>query len=251
MAVSFGADALAGVINIITKKESAERLSANVTVHEETVEKQYSWLSEGIHNWGVIVNGKPSERIFVQGEAQLNRFGGWIGDPKDFSDRNRQWYPKEQQLASGLIRYTGDDFSVYYRLDQLSETITNLGGASPSDSKKEPFASDEEYLTKRYTHQLQGETEVGKWMVTPVLSFARYARSTETFTTFLTSGLETNRRERQIVRYENSFMRTTAVHNAMSWGSVQAGAEVSYDVASGTTLNAGDKATLDLAGFTA
>lgn len=49
MSVMYGADALAGVINIITKKSSNYNLSVTARLHEETVGKEYG-IKQGIHN---------------------------------------------------------------------------------------------------------------------------------------------------------------------------------------------------------
>jgi outer membrane receptor for ferrienterochelin and colicins len=49
MSVIYGADALAGVINIITKKALPAKLSVTAKVQEETVGKEYGW-KEGVHN---------------------------------------------------------------------------------------------------------------------------------------------------------------------------------------------------------
>jgi len=41
MSVNYGADALGGVINVITKKSTSQKLSAQVSLHEETVGEEY------------------------------------------------------------------------------------------------------------------------------------------------------------------------------------------------------------------
>ena len=43
MSVVYGADALAGVINIITRKTSAAKLSVNARLHEETIGSEYGF----------------------------------------------------------------------------------------------------------------------------------------------------------------------------------------------------------------
>ena len=249
MAVNFGADALAGVINIITKKGEDHRLSANVTLQEETVENNYSLFDEGVHNAGLTVGSKINDHFFVQGEARINKFGGWIGDESRFDDRDRQWYPKTQHFGGGLVRYTTDKFSIYYRLDYLDETITNLGGTNDLDLNLEPFSSDQEFLTHRWMHQFQGEWNVGNWRFNPVLSYTDYERVTEGFTTFLDSDLEINRREIQNTFYKTFFFRNTAGIHTVGWGSLQFGVETSIDRGGGSTLSEGDKVAEDIALF--
>ncbi len=249
MAVNFGADALAGVINIITKKGNGAKLSANLTLQEETVEDNYSLFDEGIHNASLTVGSNVTEHIYIQAEGRINHFGGWVGDETSFSDRNRQWYPKTQHFGSGLVRYAKDNFSIHYRLDHLNETISNLGSINNLDPNTEPFSSDQEFISHRWMHQLQAEWQVGNWLVNPVISFTDYERVTEGFTTFIESDLETNRREIQTTYYQTVFFRNTASINTLPWGSMQLGVDGSLDTGGGSTLSEGKKEAEDLAFF--
>src|SRR5690606_420044 len=52
MSVVYGADALAGVINIITKKTVDGKLELQAKVHEETVGNEYGW-EKGVHNQSI------------------------------------------------------------------------------------------------------------------------------------------------------------------------------------------------------
>src|SRR5690606_26026237 len=47
MGVDYGNNALAGIINIITKKSSKSNWSINMMVQEETVGKEYDWYEAG------------------------------------------------------------------------------------------------------------------------------------------------------------------------------------------------------------
>src|SRR6187402_1148224 len=49
MSVVYGADALAGVINIITKKPKKEKLAVTARLHEESIGGEYG-IEQGIHN---------------------------------------------------------------------------------------------------------------------------------------------------------------------------------------------------------
>ncbi len=249
MAVNFGADALAGVINIITKKSGTGKLAANLTLQEETVESSYSLFEEGVHNAGISVNGNINDRFFAQVEGRVNHFGGWTGDETLFDDHNRQWYPKTQYFGGGLMRYNAENFSVHYRLDFLDQTISNLGKINDLDPNTEPFSNDQEFLTTRWMHQVQAEWSPGKWRLNPVVSYTDYERLTENFTTFLTSDLESNRTEVQNTFYNTLFFRNTASTGNSSWGSLQLGLEGTFDKGAGSTLSSGNKYMEDLAVF--
>jgi outer membrane receptor for ferrienterochelin and colicins len=249
MAVNFGADALAGLINIITKKGGIERLTANITVQEETVESNYSLFDEGVHNASLSVGSNITDRIFVQAEGRVNSFGGWIGDQTSYTDRDRQWYPKIQHFANGLFRYSVNDFSVHYRLDYLNENIENLGKINDLKPNVEPSSSDQDFFTERWMHQLQAEWKANNWLLNAVLSYNDYDRLTEGYTTFLTSDLETNRREIQDTYYKTLFFRSTGSTNRLNWGSLQMGVDASFDQGGGSTLSEGAKTSKDIAFF--
>lgn len=173
MSVVYGADALAGVINIITKKSNEGKLDLSVRVHEETMGKEYGW-DKGIHNES-LSGGYSWSKFFARGDFSRNYSGGWTGNA---TGREKQWHPKDQWLASGTAGYNIDRLNVYYRHDFLNETITNPGefGVSSGNSNE---AIDQDYVTNRFMHQLQGgyKGEAG-WDMSTALAFTSYNRET-------------------------------------------------------------------------
>ncbi len=185
----------------------------------------------------------------MQAEGRINQFGGWVGDTETYTDRNRQWHPKQQYFGGGLMRYATEDFAIHYRLDYLNETISNLGTINTLDPNKEPFSADQQFITDRWMHQVQADWQVGKWVLNPVLSFTDYQRATEAFTTFVESELENNRREIQDTFYKTLFFRNTASLKTLPWGSLQLGVDASFDHGGGSTLSTGEKQATDVAVF--
>lgn len=247
MAVNFGADALAGVINIITKKEGMNKWQMDLALHEESVGDEYSFFDEGIHSPSLTFGFKPSDEWYVQGETRINHFGGWIGNG---TDRDRQWYPKTQYFAGGLARFTKDNVDIYYRLDYLDEVIENLGGITNQDNpNEEPFSTNQDYVSQRWMHQVQANIQLGDWQLNPVVSYTDYNRVTQEYTTFLTSGFETNPADVQDTYFDTWFTRNTISKTAGSWGSFQLGVEGTFDRAGGTRLSAGEKTGTDIAFF--
>ncbi|MEQ8245761.1 TonB-dependent receptor [Fulvivirga sp.] len=245
MAVNFGADALAGVINLITKKGDNHTLSAALTLQEESVEREFEYFDEGIHNAQLNISGAITDRISGQLEGRVNTFGGWIGDPDTYTDRNRQWYPKQQYFGSGVLHYDYKNFSLHYRGDYLNETIQNFGAINNSDPNSEPYSSDQEFISNRFMHQLQGEGNLGKWFLHPVVSFSDYERVTENFTTYVDSDLEFGRNEVNNTAYKTLFFRNTASYSEFKWGSIQLGAESTIEKGSGSSLSFGNKYSED------
>ncbi|UII19672.1 TonB-dependent receptor plug domain-containing protein [Fulvivirga ligni] len=243
MAVNYGADALAGVINIITKKEISPQWKLNLKLHEETVENSYSILDEGIHAPAATFAYQATDKWFFQGEGRYNKFGGWIGDLENYDDRNRQWYPKEQYNLGGLARYSSEGFELYYRTNYLHETIENLG--TPSTGLYDAKANDEEYITTRWNHQLQSEITWGKLKLQPVLSYTDYLRITDAYTlNLVTNDRATTKQDS--VSFKTIFHRNTLNGIKWAWGSAEIGFDSNHETASSTKLSDGDKSATDL-----
>ena len=101
MSVIYGADALAGVINIITRKAAAYNLSVNARIHEETVGNEYG-INQGIHNQQAGLTWKKN-KWEIGGSFAHNYFGGW----KDTAiERELVWHKKDQLIMNGFIGYT-------------------------------------------------------------------------------------------------------------------------------------------------
>jgi outer membrane receptor for ferrienterochelin and colicins len=152
MSVMYGADALGGVINIITKKSATGRWSVTAKQHEETVGKEYSFFDKGIHNSSVAFTFRHKK---IQAGASLayNYFGGW----KDTaSGRELLWHKKDQIMASGFINYSTPRLTIGYRIDGLDEIITDPANyILYQDVSDNYFAPDREYMSNRVMQQIQ------------------------------------------------------------------------------------------------
>jgi len=172
MSVIYGTDALAGVINIITKKgDGSDNLTISARIQEETVSDEYNaFTKKGSHNENVGVTWqKNGFQLF--GNVTRNNLGGWQGDS---SGRLKAWMPKEQMLYSGGLGYRKDKWNAWYRFNGTDETIQFLGNINVLNT-----AADKDYITKRLFHQAQGEYQISdKLGFTGALSYTDYSRKT-------------------------------------------------------------------------
>lgn len=153
MSVIYGADALAGVINIITKKAGTSKISVSARVQEETVGNEYDWDTKGIHSQSVSVAFRH-KKWEAGGGFGYYYFGGFQGDS---TDRELSWHWKDQITANSFIGYTTGKFNIRYRIDGLDEIITNPGNFRQTQPETgDSLAFDQEYLSRRVMHQLQG-----------------------------------------------------------------------------------------------
>ena len=64
MGVEYGANAVSGVINIITKKSINSNWKIQTTIQEETVSNEYAWFDKGKHIQGLSLAHNFTEKWF-------------------------------------------------------------------------------------------------------------------------------------------------------------------------------------------
>jgi outer membrane receptor for ferrienterochelin and colicins len=180
MSVIYGADALAGVINIITKKGSEDKWELTARVQEETVGDSYAPFSgHGNHQRGISGAGSVNNWSFGLGFSQ-NRFGGWKGD---YTDRQYQWLPRDQNFVNGKIGWSKDAFSIDYQLDFLNETVFSFGPEVPLE------VLDQQFITDRWMHRLLGQWDLSsKFAISWQGGLTNYKRDSETWVSNVRTG---------------------------------------------------------------
>ncbi|SHG90416.1 TonB-dependent receptor plug domain-containing protein [Flavobacterium defluvii] len=164
MGVNYGANAVSGVLNIITKKSSKYKWDINAAVQEETVNNEYSLFKEGRHIQSLRVAHTFSKNWFISVGANRNDFQGYLGDKngKDYfendTSRGYTWLPKDQLNGSALLSYHKDNFRFFYKFEYLDEKVdyynstVQSGFSSALGSYR--YAEDSRYFTNRYFHNL-------------------------------------------------------------------------------------------------
>jgi outer membrane receptor for ferrienterochelin and colicins len=182
MAVNYGSNALGGVINILTKKNSSSKWFTNITLNEETVADEYG-ADKGIHNQHISGGYNISDASYGQISFTHNYFGGYSGSSES---RSTNWDPKTQYLGSVLFRLTPGNLKSFYKLDVLNELIENKGEVT---GIFEPIALDEEYRTNRYIHQIQLSSKISKTSnFNSIFSYTDYKRTKTQFITNFATG---------------------------------------------------------------
>jgi outer membrane receptor for ferrienterochelin and colicins len=242
MSVVYGADALAGVINIITKKATEGKLDVSAKVQVESIGSEWG-VRSGIHNESVGVGyswGKSRARV----DATHNYFGGWQGAA---IDRDKQWHPKTQYLINGTWGHDTEKTAVFYRADFLREDIYDPGLYEGSE------ATDRNYITNRLMHQLQGTIKLGnRWENTSVLAYTDYDRKTLTSVVNASTGdkrLSLAPGSQDITRFDGLTVRSSFVFKYSNKISFQSGVDVNMEWGSGQRIKTGTQAMTDAAVF--
>jgi outer membrane receptor for ferrienterochelin and colicins len=244
MSVSYGSDALAGVINIITKKHSKDNLSVTAKLQEETAGSEYYPFSyKGVHMQNIGINYKKNNWGLDFGGTH-NDNDGFGGD--DYG-RGKSWKPKEQWMGNAKIAYSKGAFNAYYRTDGLNEDIISRGIINPGNK-----AFDQQYITKKLAHQVQaGYNFSSKLQLASVLGYTNYQRQTKTTihdfeknSDELTSGPG----EQDIAKFNSFVFRNTLQYQISNKVSLQPGIDINREEASGERIQ-GNPVIADYAAF--
>lgn len=232
MSVSFGSDAMAGVINIITKKNKKDQFNVTALAREETAGSEYFPLSyKGVHTQNVQLKYSKNH-MFTSIGGTHNDFDGFGGDEYG---RGKTWKPKEQWLGNARIGYVNDHFNLYYRIDGMKENIVVRNPINLNNYK----AIDQEYKTDRFIHQLQSEYSLNdKIQFNGFLSFTDYQRETSTTRhNFETNKIEPNQPGEDDVSKLNSLsFKGTMQYQVSSKFSLQPGIDFNHEKASGARI---------------
>lgn len=242
MSVAFGADALGGVINIITKKAYENKLSLSARLQEETVGDEYGG-SQGIHNQYVAA-AFSRKHWYGKLEGGRNYFGGYTGTA---TGREKQWHPKTQWLGAGVAGFKKDDLNVYYRLDALNESIYNPGEFQGNQ------AFDQEYNVTRFMHQVQGEASISERLsYNGAVAYSDYSRKTQSVNVDKDTGRETlslGEGQQDVTSFTGLTARGTFQYKVSPKISIQPGYDVNLESGSGGRLKEGTHDIQDYALF--
>lgn len=249
MSVIYGADALAGVINIITKKSAAAQWSVTARVQEETIGKEYG-LKRGLHTQAVGLSWRHKQWE-AGGTFSHSFFGGW----KDTATgRELAWHKKDQLMASGFVGYHTSKFNIRYRIDGLDEVITNPGNfLFPQRSSGDTLAYDQEYLSQRVMQQLQAGYFFNKDLsLQAQAAYTDYSRQVFSTTVSQKTGdvrLNTAEGMQSVVDFKGFTARGSLVYRLSSIVSFQPGFDINLESGSGERLKSGKNRVDDYAFF--
>jgi len=138
MSVIYGSNALAGVVNIITKDNKTAKFKAGIHGYYESV---------GIYN----LNGNVDTRFGNHGlsfTGGRNFFGGYsLVD----TSRSQEWKPKEQYNAGVSYSYRKDATTLRYKMDFFRENLLDQSDLFPPYYEK---GNDTWFNTTRFNNSL-------------------------------------------------------------------------------------------------
>lgn len=160
MGVDYGANAIAGIVNIITKKDARYKTTINAFVQEETIGDEYNLTNKGRHIQSLKIGHKLSPKLYTELNFQRNDFKGFwdenLGKHHHLNDDRRgyEWLPKKQNSSKFLIRYRKPHYQLFYRFEYFNEQTDFYNPIvneqfQPSTGTYNPIARDTRYTTDR------------------------------------------------------------------------------------------------------
>lgn len=251
LSVSYGTDALAGTINIITKKKQAETFSASSANYYE---------SSGQYNFtGRIGLSKAKNTIVISGGR--NYFDGWRTDDDVFhfekervadSLRYKNWKPKEQFFGTLFYSRFIKNIKLGYTGDYFCEQVANRG------LPRAPYAEtafDDYYTTGRLNNSVSATGQLNKNVyLNTLIAYNQYHRIKNTYykdLTTLEQVLTETPGDQDTTRYANITARGSI---ASTRDSAKLNYEIGYDInhetAFGLRIENGKQTIGDYALFT-
>ncbi|MDR9398108.1 MAG: TonB-dependent receptor [Salibacter sp.] len=184
LSVNYGTNALAGTINLITKKEYQNNTEVNINSQIESI---------GTFNASAQVSQKIGKgRISLTGRR--NYFDGWskedpvmpeTGEIKADAGRVQNWNPREQYIGNIAVHYPIGNFNLRVNSQYFDEEIINKG------MPRKPYnetAFDDFYYTTRFDNSIALNGEISdklslKW----ISALNIYKRQKNTYVTDLTT----------------------------------------------------------------
>ncbi len=132
MSVTYGTDAMGGVINLITKSSQKEKYDINLKAYYGSVGKYNIGLNGGLNI------GKS--QLFISGGR--NFFAGYS---EVDTSRHKDWLPKEQYYANAKYVYNTGKFKIGASLSFMRELMLDRGNLQANTD----YAFDVHYLSFR------------------------------------------------------------------------------------------------------
>lgn len=208
MGVTHGANAVSGIINIITKKTTKNKWELSATVQEESIGNEYeAFGKQGRHIQAIRAAHTINDNWFASLGVNRNDFQGFIDerggrdytiyDPADLDhQRGYSWLPKEQYFTNALVRYQKGDFRIFYKFDYFNEGLDFynpvVGNESVAGVGTLRVSDDRRYETNKFYHHLNAVGKLAGLNYNVSISHQKQKRDVEQFKYYIQTAQEAN-----------------------------------------------------------
>jgi len=225
MSVVYGSNALAGVVNIITRDNFPGQYRAGADAYVESV---------GTYNFGAYASSRYKGHSWSV-SANRNFFSGW--DPSGDS-RFQLWKPKRQYDTEVWHTWRKEGTHLRTSLRYFHELLLNRGALLPPYFET---AFDNRFHTRRWTARMEGSRELGKGTrLEATGAWSSFRREKETVFNDLTTLTEVRsaNREDQDTSVFSSVMLRAFITRAGDGAPVsfQAGTDINHEFGEGVRI---------------
>ena len=233
LSVNYGTDALAGTINLISKKTESSRI--NLNSYYETVGK---YNLDGVFSFPL-----NNHRLTFAGGR--NYFDGWSASDNfrliptvTLADTNRfkNWKPREQYYAKSTHLFSKKTWSIRSYAEYFFENILNRG------FPRMPYyetAFDDIYNTNRNNYGIDFHTKINNFNINFIAAYSDYKRVKNTYYIDLTSldqVLSENPADQDTAKFNSLINRGSIGGEITSNTSLELGYDLKYDEAAGKRI---------------
>lgn len=198
MGVEYGANAVSGIINVITKKSSKYKWEITPYIQEETIGDEYNFSDEGRHIQSLKIGHNFNSKLYANAVITANDFKGYQGEKqgenyaKNDSLRGYEWLPKKQLNLKTLLSYSLKKHQFFYKFEYFNQKINRyesekvLLNYQPATDTDNPTANDQIFTSTRFYHHLNASGKVEKAFNYDVsLSYQQQKSEVENYTYFI------------------------------------------------------------------
>ncbi len=225
MSVVYGSNAIAGVVNIITKENKNALLSSSVNAYVESI---------GVYNFDAGVSKKIKKHTFYV-DAARNFFQGFS---EIDTTRNLKWKPRRQYNTDGYYLFTGGKLRIKTSAQYFNELLLDKG---PLLLPYFESAFDNHFTTVRYSGRLESTYSPRRdqqWSLSA--SYAAYSRIKNRYLKDLTTLEQTltpNPDDQDTTDFNNILFRAWFnKNNADKILNYQAGVDINVESGSGKRI---------------
>ncbi|WP_091891878.1 TonB-dependent siderophore receptor [Polaribacter sp. KT25b] len=224
MGVEYGANAVSGVINIITKKNIDTKWRINTSIQEETISNEYALFNKGRHIQTFNVANNINKNWFARIGVNRNDFKGFYNEKqggnyyKNDGLRGFDWLPKQQFSTTGLLQYQRENFKLFYKFEYFNELLNYYDASVRANINTQaqtsnPSATDKIFTTNRFVNNinLSGKLNTGA-VYNASFSFQEQKRNLNEFNLFILSKERSNETD-EVYQSSKVFFSKGSINN--------------------------------------
>lgn len=220
MSVVYGSNAMAGVINIITKENKRKSVTAGIEGYYETV-GVYDVDANFSANTGKNAFGLSLGRYFFGGYSEAD------------TSRAKEWNPKVQYNLDGYYALTLKNWKGKLSASYFDEELRDNGNLNPDLNYEGAF--DYYHFTNRWDTKLDLNRMLGEKQNIQVSgAYSAYRKSKISYLNDLVNLDKTvlpSESANDTTTFRNYFSRGTYSNEQLDWVSFQGGYEINYETA--------------------